>query len=239
MRRNFFSAVCCAVGVLLAACGGSHPSPTQATSSTQLTPAPVTVSSSIGASVTFPNGASCSGVPCTLSVEASARSISFPGDVLTYHWSGCATGNSPQALCVMNPDGIAVAAVTVTDAHGNTVTASATAQGAKRAPYVALGSFMRYTPAYGGVWFGAMGAIIDPDEGRLEGGSSYGGACPYISSLTMTGDCRPAVVIPGCSVELGLEIDVGPTASSGTCAITIQTKNKAGAIGTSIFTLAY
>jgi hypothetical protein len=220
---------------VLAACGSSPR--TEQSTPTQPTPSPTPPTTSNkppSATVVFPNGSACASLPCNLAVAANAYDTD--GDTLTYQWSGCAAGTSAQAVCVVNQEGMTVATVAVSDGHGNTVTASATSQGTKRAPYVQLGGFFGLSAE--SATLEALGNIIDADEGLLCGGGASTTGCRYVDSITVSGDCRPTYAM-SCYCLGGLELDIYRTASSGTCTVTMSVKNSKGVVGTSIFTVPY
>jgi hypothetical protein len=77
---------------------------------------------------------------CTVDVTAQASDPD--GDPLTYSWSGCATGNTPKAVCTIADPGTVMATVMVDDGHGHRVSASGSAEGdrepEKAAPSVAV-----------------------------------------------------------------------------------------------------
>jgi hypothetical protein len=236
MRTRLLAAAWALVlACLPAACGGSpqtqQPAPTEPTPSpTQ----PATSNKPPHATVVFPEGPACASVPCNLAVRANAYDTD--GDTLTYEWSGCAAGTSAQAVCLVNQEGTTVATVAVGDGHGNTVTASATAQGTKRVPYVQLTNFLGFSTE--SVSLEALGNIIDPDEGLLCGEGSSTTGCRYVDSVVVSGDCRPTYAL-SCYCLGGLELDIYRTASSGTCTVTMNVKNSKGVAGTSIFTVPY
>ena len=220
---------------LLAACDGSR-QPQQSTP-TQPTPPPTQPTASNkppNATVVFPNGSACASLPCNLAVAVNAYDTD--GDTLTYQWSGCAAGTSAQTVCVVNQEGTTVATVAVSDSHGNAVTASATAQGTKRAPYVQLGNFRGLSTE--SITLEALGNVIDPDEGLLCGGGASTTGCSYVDSVTVSGDCRPTYAL-SCFCLGGLDLNIYRTASSGTCTVTMNVKNSKGVVGTSIFTVPY
>lgn len=230
-RRLLTAGLALVVACSLAGCDGSQqpqqPTPTQPSQSPTPNRPP-------NATVVFPNGSACASLPCNLAVKANAYDTD--GDTLTYQWSGCAAGTSAQAVCVVNQEGATVATVAVSDGHGNTVAASATAQGTKRAPYVQLGSF--FGPSTESVTLEALGNIIDPDEGLLCGGGASATGCQYVDSITVSGDCRPTYAL-SCYCLGGLELDIYRTAPSGTCTVSMNVKNGKGVVGTSVFAVPY
>ena len=230
-------AAACAVAVasLLVACDSSQqPQPSTPTQPTPSPTQPATSNKPPNATVVFPNGPACASLPCDLAVKANAYDTD--GDALTYQWSGCAAGTSAQTVCVVDQEGTTVATLAVSDGHGNTVTASATAQGTKRGPYVQLGNFRGLSTE--SISLEALGNVIDPDEGFLCGGGASMTGCPYVDSVTVSGDCRPTYAL-SCYCLGGLDLNIYRTASSGTCTVTMNAKNSKGVVGTSVFTVPY
>ena len=106
-----------AIFAALAGCGG--PAPT----------APVE-NGRPSVTVAFQGGSSCTprpDAPCTLDVLAQASDPD--GDVLQYSWSGCASGTSARATCVVQRTGAVTASVAVSDGHGHSVSASVDGEG--------------------------------------------------------------------------------------------------------------
>jgi endonuclease/exonuclease/phosphatase family metal-dependent hydrolase len=66
-------------------------------------------------------------VPCRVTLNALASDPD--GDLLSYSWSGCATGTASTATCTLETAGPTSATVTVTDGRGGTATASTTVDG--------------------------------------------------------------------------------------------------------------
>ena len=199
-----------AVGALVlafAACERSPTSPAQ-----NGTPA-VTVAFQ-GASTCTPQPAT----PCTLEVVAQATDPD--GDPLRYGWSGCATGTSPRATCVVGRPGAVVALVEVNDDHGHAVTAYVSGEGTNHPPGVQIGAFW-VSPDGGSVE--AYGNVNDPDEGFLCGRQ-------YCVSAAASGACGSATL--ECTCLAGLEARVLRTAASGTCALTFSLRDSWGELGT-------
>jgi hypothetical protein len=72
--------------------------------------------------------------PC--SVTCTAEASDPESDSLSYHWTGCATGNGSTGTCTFSDLSSATCTVTVTDTHGESATASKTVQGTNAAPDV-------------------------------------------------------------------------------------------------------
>lgn len=173
-------------------------------------------------------------LPCTLPVIAQATDAD--GDTVTYKWSGCADGTSMKAVCTVSQPGPVTASVEVSDAHGHTTTASAQGEGINHPPVIEL--FWSPIP---GFQLYATGHMSDPEEGDLLcGGSMY--CARYIQSVTVSGDCGDRFghyYYFVCSCREGLEFNLYPNASSGTCTTAISVKDWWGAVGTYTWTVTY
>jgi len=170
------------------------------------------------------------GKPCTIPVNVNATDPD--GDLLSYVWSGCATGTSRQATCTVDRPGPVAATVDVSDGHGHTVRGTATGEGTNQPPHVDANCYPHpYGPygefGYEECWF----TVDDPDEGWLCGWDRC-------ESATASGACRPAVALD-CSCRAGLTAEVWWTASTGTCTVTFNVKDSWGLIGTTAVSFTY
>ena len=126
------------------------------------------------------------------------------------------------ALHCISP-GPATATVTVDDHNGHVVHESATGNGVNRLPDVSIG----YVVAAGSE-IDVLGGVVDPEDGPLCGAQYCGG-------ITTTGACGTASL--ACSCLGDLEARITRTAAAGTCSITLEVKDKWGAVGRPIVTI--
>ena len=173
--------------------------------------------------VLFPSGATCTpspGVPCAIDVVAQASDPD--GDALQFSWSGCASGAGDRARCMIATPGPVTATVTVDDRQTPSVRASATATGAgvNRLPDITVGYVV--IPAAGQGEIDILGTVQDPDDGHLCGAQYCGGA-------ETSGACGTAFLACSCLAEL--EVRIARTATAGTCSVTLEVKDKWGAVG--------
>jgi len=212
----------------------SHGGPTAPTQSVNREPTVTVLFQAASACAPGPARGVSPATPCTLTVVAQATDPD--GDALTYNWSGCAAGTAPTALCTVTQPGQVTASVEVSDGHAHTVTASAVGEGTNHPPVVYLSGFFR--PGNATSTLKAYGSIYDPEEGDLCGGGLFG-PCPYLQSITVSGDCLTNRYGFVCGCMAGVEFDVFSTASSGTCSASISVKDSWGLVGTSTFTIPY
>ncbi len=252
----------CVACFLAAACGGAPSAPTTATT-TPGGSSPPSQGTNRAPTVTlaFQGASSCVPIPpldgmsgryCTLPVIAQASDPD--GDALTYKWSGCTTYGSPpnQSTCYVKQVGSVTSTVEVSDGHGNTATASITGHGVNPPP-----DFVNHPPS---VSFGyvvpikvppdsrsleALGSIGDADEGELCGGGdgtagSGLGGCPYLTAVSVSGDCETdKYAVLGCYCLGGLTVDIYRTKASGTCTLKVTVRDSWGLPTTSAFSISY
>jgi hypothetical protein len=116
--------------------------------------------------------------------------------------------------------------VTVDDLHTHVVHASATASGTNRLPDVSVGYVV--IPPAGQGEIDMLGNVVDPDDGFLCGRQYCGG-------ISTAGDCGRGFL--ECSCLAGLEARIIRTATAGTCSVTIEVKDKWGAVGRPTITI--
>jgi hypothetical protein len=177
--------------------------------------------------VAFQGASTCApqiGKPCTLEVVAQASDPD--GDSLRYAWSGCASGTSAHATCLVQRPGTAVASVEVSDDHGHVVRSESpgTGGGTNRPPGLQIG-YVTLLPNSNS--FDLLGNVIDPDEGFLCGRQ-------YCSTISASGACRGHYL--DCTCLGGLEAEVTRTAPTGMCTVTFVLKDSWGQEGTPTFT---
>lgn len=171
--------------------------------------------------VSFPTGNTCApslATPCTVDVVAQATDAD--GDALRYSWSGCASGSDTRARCTIAAPGQIAATVTVDDQRGHVVSGSASATGTNGLPDVSIG-YIALLPT-SQVAIDILGGIHDPEDGFLCGQQYCGG-------LTVSGACGGGTL--QCTCLGDLEILLHRTATTGVCSITVEVKDKWGAVG--------
>jgi hypothetical protein len=177
--------------------------------------------------ISFPNGSTCTpqkGAPCSLLVVAEGSDAD--DDPLRYSWSGCAGGTGPRADCIISSPGPVVATVAADDGQ-HVVKASATATGAgtNSPPRLQVGYITRLPAS---TTINVLGNVIDPDDGFLCGAQ-------YCRGMTSSGACRGNYL--DCTCLGGLETEVIPTATAGSCTLTFSLVDGWGAVGTPTITI--
>ena len=170
-------------------------------------------------------------ISCALDVKASASDPD--GDILTYAWSGCATGSSSAAVCTVKTPGPVTATVTVDDGHGHVANASASGEGevepVNRPPSVAVvfPAGMQCAPQPGAPCTVAVAAqASDPDGDPLNyswsgcaTGRSERALCtvpaPGSVMATVTVDDQHAHVVSASGTASGGETNRPPDVSIG------------------------
>ncbi len=160
--------------------------------------------------------------PCSVDVEAVASDPD--GDALAYEWSGCASGSSRRATCVVDSPGSHTAKVVVRDGRGGSASASRASQGTNRPPSAV---FATGSPQPSNRSVEMLGYTQDPDEGGFVCGREYcvegraSGACTFYSF--------------GCTCLRGLEVHVQTTTGPGTCKVTLVVQDEWGLRGSGTF----
>jgi hypothetical protein len=176
--------------------------------------------------VSFSGASSCVPMPRTpCSVNAVAQASDPDGDALTYEWSGCASGRSPTAVCVVDRPGQLTASVAVRDSQGNVTTGTASATGVNHGPTVVGSGF-----PVGVNTIDFLGNIVDPEEGVLCGGSTY------CAGASTEGECRIGGLLD-CTCLSGFEAQIIRTATTGTCSVTFRAKDSWGEIAATTFAI--
>lgn len=134
--------------------------------------------------------------PCTVSFRAEASDPN--GDVLSYRWSGCASGEAAESGCVIDELHTVTATVEVTDGRGGRAQVSKTAEGTNLPPSLGV-FFCRYRPSQN------PGA---PDCGAFE-------TCPPPIPTNGLGDCWDPTF--DAFDEEGDREGCGPVIPSGAC----------------------
>lgn len=210
--RTSIVLVCAGLVVMGCANGPSAPAPAVNTAPT------VTLS--------FAGASTCAPTPtraCQVSVLATVADAQ--GGPFTYQWSGCASGASAMAPCVVDKLGPVSASVVVTDSQGLSGTAQTAFTVTNEPPQFTVNpNYFWVAPSGGSVEF--YGLVHDPNEGNLWGSS-------YCVSVAAAGACdRPVLRCPSS----GPELIALRAASSGTCELTVQVKDSWNAVGTSVVT---
>lgn len=215
----------CAAGLVIALCSCAAPtSPAQQNgNSSQPNRAPQ-------AQIVFFHDSSCTpepGTPCTVKVHAE---ISDPdGDQISLTWSGCVKGNAADASCTVIKPGDISMTVAADDGHGHVASATATATGRnvplKAAPQVTLASFDPLRCCPDSPTLEAFGAVDDCTNDHIIEGAA-------------TGDCQDLIAFHSSCLE-GVWVDVYRTKPSGTCTVTLETKDFWGQIGTTTKVISY
>lgn len=170
--------------------------------------------------VTFQGPSACTPLPrkpCTLDVLAEAADPD--GDPIRYAWSGCASGTSARATCIVTQPGRVTASVEVSDDHNASGHGVTVGQGSNRPPDVQIG----YITLYPSGTIEILGNVSDPDEGFLCGRE-------YCAAVTASGVCASAAL--QCTCLAGLEASVHRTAPSGICTVTFSLKDSWEEVGT-------
>lgn len=190
-----------------AACGG------RSSPSAPATLPPVVVS------ISFAAGSSCTplpGKPCQVPVTAEAID---PAAVVSYQWSGCASGTAREAICLIDKPGTVAATVDVRDRQGRTAMASADVRGINNPPTVFIGYV---TPTPNSSEITLLGAVTDPDEFIND---------PARCTAAVTGACRSGAVLHCGNGMWGTEVAVFRLASTGSCTVTITARDSWDARG--------
>jgi hypothetical protein len=98
--------------------------------------------------------------------------------------------------------------------------ASATASGTNRLPDVFVGYIV--IPPAGQGEIDVLGSVVDPDDGSLCGRE-------YCGAIVTAGACGSAFL--ECTCLAGLEARIVRTATTGVCSVTLEVKDKWGAVG--------
>src|SRR5262249_58784846 len=159
---------------------------------------------------------------CPRDFSASPYSCSTAGPV------GC-----PTAACtIFSPEQIGVASVIVRDDHDHAATASLNVigGGVNHPPAVLLGQ--PFTLPGHSVTLEMYGSIVDPDEPNI---------CTndHVVGGSATGDCRPNIAFWSSCLEGGPTVDIYPTATTGTCEVTLKARASANLVGTTVKAIPY
>jgi hypothetical protein len=177
--------------------------------------------------VTLTGGGSCHpsvSRPCRVEFQADVRDRD--GDPVRLEWRGCTSGTGFTELCTIDRPGEFTATVIVTDSHGASARASATARGTNQPPVVKLGPYgFPPDPAPAQTHYTIVGGEPhDPDDYTAENS-----ACPH-ALVSATGPCR--AVLAGCGgVGDVFDIDVRTLDGPGTCTIEASVTDPWGAVG--------
>lgn len=241
MRACQSAALICLASVTFCACGSSAPSATAPSR-------PPTANRVPTVTLTTDGPASCNPVGrpywfCQVIVRALARD--FDGN-LSYSWSGttafspttstCSSDGpvgGPTAACtIFSPEQIVVASVIVRDDHDHAATASLSVigEGVNHPPAVLLGK--PFTLPGHSVTLEMFGSIVDPDEPNI---------CTndHVVGGSATGDCRPNIAFWSSCLEGGPTVDIYPTATTGTCEVTLKVRDSANLVGTTVKAIRY
>jgi hypothetical protein len=178
--------------------------------------------------VTLTGGGSCHphpDQPCSVEFQAEARDRD--GDPIRLEWHGCTSGSGFTEPCTIDRPGDHTATVVVTDAHGATARASATAVGTNQLPVVKIGLAGRPPdPAPSNRSYSIAGdEPYDPDDYAPYSNQ----ACPH-ARATATGPCRAALALCG-GVGDAFDIDVTTLNGPGTCVVEATVTDPWGAVG--------
>jgi hypothetical protein len=230
--------------VAFCACGSSAPRATAPSSPPAGTRIPAVTLTTDGPASCNPVGRPSPHQFCQIIVRASAKD--FDGNV-SYSWSGttafspatsglCASDGpvqGPTATCtIYSPEQVVVASVTVRDDRGHAATASLNVrgEGVNHPPTVLLGK--PFTLPGGSVTLEMFGSIVDPDEPNIC-------ANDHVVGGSATGDCRPNIAFWSSCLEGGPTVDIYRTTTTGTCEVTLNVRDSANLIGTTVITVRY
>lgn len=142
--------------------------------------------------VELPNPGSCH-PPCEVQVVAEASDPE--GGVLTYQWSGCATGSSRAARCEVTRLGRTWATVAVQDGRGGVAVASAAATGTNVAPVVSGGQDFHSAHQR------LLISVNDPDDNQVAPRCAWWGDCQCTGDFqSFNTNCDLPATVAACTM---------------------------------------
>src|SRR5262249_42350050 len=133
---------------------------------------------------------------------------------------------------IFSPKQIVGASVIVRYVHDHAATASLSVigEGVNHPPAVLLGK--PFTLPGHSVTLEMFGSIVDPDEPNI---------CTndHVVGGFATGDCRPNIAFWSSCLEGGPTVDIYPTATTGTCEVTLKVRDSANLVGTTVKAIRY